>query len=55
MIEKQEQIQKSISSGKEFKSVFTLPVMSNLENKSELRIQDLKDLGEALYVQLDPV
>ncbi len=53
MIEKQEQIQKTISSTKEFKDVYTLPVMSNLENKSELRIQDLKDLGEALYDQLD--
>ncbi|MEQ8353312.1 MAG: ArsA-related P-loop ATPase [Leptospiraceae bacterium] len=54
MIEKQEQIQKSIAMNRDFKSVYTLPVMSNLENKSELRIQDLKDLGEALYVQLEP-
>ncbi|MCB1169399.1 MAG: hypothetical protein KDK25_03650 [Leptospiraceae bacterium] len=54
MIEKQEQIQASISSSGDFKSVFTLPVMANLENRSELRIQDLRDLGEALYTQITP-
>ncbi len=53
MIEKQQQIQRSIANTREFKNVYTLPVMSNLENKTELRIQDLKDLGEALYDQLD--
>ncbi|MCB1170681.1 MAG: hypothetical protein KDK25_10120, partial [Leptospiraceae bacterium] len=54
MIEKQEQIQRSIASSGDFGSVFTLPVMANLENRSELRIQDLRDLGEALHTQLTP-
>ena len=52
MIEKQLQIQKDIHKTGDFRNVFTLPVMSNLENKSELRVHDLRELGEALYQQL---
>lgn len=54
MIEKQQQIQGSVAKSGDFQSVFTLPVMANLENKTELRIQDLRDLGEALYTQIVP-